>query len=183
MIFNINVLIILQKYFFHSNVFSFHSIKIPIIKIMMNSVDVVNHLNKLTLNILGIKGTIKIISTSKIMKMIAIKKNCIEKGSRAKLKKLKPHSKGITFSRFLFLFFEIIIDKLIKIIVTINLVKLINRNVIILKKYFWIFWKTVFFSWSWFISFNWSSIFIYYNWDSFSCYSFSYNKNEVNCCN
>lgn len=63
------------------------------------------------------------ISTSKIMKIIAIKKNCIENGIRAKLKKLNPHSNGIIFSRMLFLFLEIIKDRVIRITVTINLVK------------------------------------------------------------
>lgn len=71
------------------------------------------------------------ISTSKIMKIIAIKKNCMENGIRAKLKKLNPHSNGIIFSCILFLFFEIIIDKLIRTRVTVNLVKATNKNIII----------------------------------------------------
>lgn len=69
-------------------------------------------------------GTIKMISTSKIIKIMAIKKNCMENGIRAKLKKLKPHSNGIIFSRILFLFFEIKIEIAIRAIVTVNLVKI-----------------------------------------------------------
>lgn len=44
-------------------------------------------------------GKIKAISTSKIKKIIAIKKNRIEKGIRDELKGLNPHSKGDIFSR------------------------------------------------------------------------------------
>lgn len=48
------------------------------------------------------------ISTSKIKKIIAIKKNWIEKGIRAELLGSNPHSKGLLFSRSIKLFFEII---------------------------------------------------------------------------
>ena len=51
-------------------------------------------------------GKIKAISTSKIKKIIAIKKNRIEKGSREELKGLKPHSKGDKFSRSFIFFFD-----------------------------------------------------------------------------
>lgn len=85
------------------------------------------------LKILGISGIISTISTSKIMKIIAIRKNCIENGIRAELKKLNPHSNGICFSRNLFLFLEIKIDKIIKTKVTVNLVK-IDKQIIIIKK-------------------------------------------------
>lgn len=44
-------------------------------------------------------GKINAISTSKIKKIIAIKKNRIEKGIREELKGLKPHSNGDIFSR------------------------------------------------------------------------------------
>lgn len=43
-------------------------------------------------------GIIKIISTSKIIKIKEIRKNCNEKGTRALLEGLKPHSKGEFFS-------------------------------------------------------------------------------------
>lgn len=43
-------------------------------------------------------GSIKAISTSKIKKIIAIKKNRIENGTREEFKGLNPHSKGDIFS-------------------------------------------------------------------------------------
>lgn len=47
----------------------------------------------------GIKGKIKINSTSKIKKIIEIRKNRIEKGIRAENLGVNPHSKGLNFSR------------------------------------------------------------------------------------
>lgn len=44
-------------------------------------------------------GKIKAISTSKIKKIIVIKKNCKEKGRRDEEKGSNPHSKGEFFSR------------------------------------------------------------------------------------
>ncbi len=44
-------------------------------------------------------GKIKISSTSKMIKMIATKKNRIEKGSRDIVLGENPHSKGLYFSR------------------------------------------------------------------------------------
>lgn len=44
-------------------------------------------------------GNINAISTSKIKKIIAIKKNRKEKGRRDELKGSNPHSKGDIFSR------------------------------------------------------------------------------------
>lgn len=84
----------------------------------------------LDLKIVGISGTIKIISTSKMIKIIAIKKNCIENGIRAGLKKLNPHSNGINLSRKFFLFFEITIEIITSINVTIKQVK---AQIIIIK--------------------------------------------------
>jgi hypothetical protein len=46
-------------------------------------------------------------STSKIIKITAIKKNCDEKGSRAEFFGSYPHSNGDLFSRSLLIFFEI----------------------------------------------------------------------------
>jgi len=43
-------------------------------------------------------GRIRAISTSKIKKIMAIKKNRIEKGDREEFKGLNPHSKGEVFS-------------------------------------------------------------------------------------
>jgi hypothetical protein len=50
-------------------------------------------------------GRMRAISTSKIKKIIAIKKNRIEKGRRADLLGSNPHSKGDLFSRSLIIFF------------------------------------------------------------------------------
>lgn len=46
-------------------------------------------------------GIIRVISTSKIRKITAVKKNCIENGAREKNWGLNPHSKGDNFSRSL----------------------------------------------------------------------------------
>ena len=43
------------------------------------------------------RGSIKAISTSKIRNTTAIRKKCMEKGSRALLRGEKPHSKGEYF--------------------------------------------------------------------------------------
>lgn len=51
-------------------------------------------------------GKIKAISTSKIKKMMAIKKNRIEKGRREEFIGSNPHSKGEHFSRSVIDFFE-----------------------------------------------------------------------------
>lgn len=77
----------------------------------------------LKVKIIGIN---KVISTSKIKKIIAIKKNCNEKGKRAGFFGSNPHSKGDLFSRSIKLFLEI---KLIKIII----IKIII--IIIIDKY------------------------------------------------
>jgi len=45
----------------------------------------------------GIIGTNIEISTSKMIKRIAMRKNRIEKGTRDLLKKLNPHSNGLHF--------------------------------------------------------------------------------------
>lgn len=52
-------------------------------------------------------GINKAISTSKIRKITAIKKNWIENGIRADLLGSNPHSNGEAFSRSINLFFEI----------------------------------------------------------------------------
>lgn len=85
------------------------------------------------LKIVGISGKINAISTSKIIKIIAIKKNRIEKGIRDELKKLNPHSKGVHFSRKFFLFLETVKFTEIKIKESINIVKIIIVTKIIKK--------------------------------------------------
>jgi len=60
-------------------VFSFHSIKIPKIKIIINEILVMVHFIIFALKIVGISGKINAISTSKIIKIIAIKKKSYRK--------------------------------------------------------------------------------------------------------
>jgi hypothetical protein len=52
-------------------------------------------------------GKIRVISTSKIRKIIVIKKNRIEKGIREEIMGSNPHSNGEIFSRSNNVFFEI----------------------------------------------------------------------------
>lgn len=56
--------------------------------------------------IVKIIGRIRAISTSKIKKIIAIKKKRIEKGNREEFIGLNPHSKGDVFSRSILFFFD-----------------------------------------------------------------------------
>jgi len=79
---------------------------IPVIRIVINLITVIDHLIKFIDLIVVIKGNIITISTSKMMKIIAIKKNCIENDKRALLKKLNPHSNGVAFSLILLDFFD-----------------------------------------------------------------------------
>lgn len=65
-------------------------------------------------------GKIKAISTSKIKKIIAIKKNRNEKGNREEDFGSNPHSKGDLFSRSVNLFFDKIDPRNIKIEVIVN---------------------------------------------------------------
>lgn len=77
-------------------------------------------------------GKIKVISTSKIKKIIVIKKNWIEKGIRDEFKGSNPHSKGEFFSRSFCIFFEII-EAIIITIKEIKIVKIdINNKLIII---------------------------------------------------
>jgi len=70
-------------------------------------------------------GINNVISTSKIKKITAIKKNCNEKGIRAELLGSKPHSKGLFFSRSIKVFLEIILARSIIILVIIRIISLI----------------------------------------------------------
>ena len=67
-----------------------------------------------------IKGNNKAISTSKIKKITAIKKNRKEKGNRADVLGSNPHSKGELFSRSKNDFFE-----------RIEAITIINKEIII----------------------------------------------------
>lgn len=62
--------------------------------------------------VIGI-GNRSAISTSKIMKITAIKKNRDEKGSRAEFLGSNPHSNGDLFSRSSLIFFEISVARII----------------------------------------------------------------------
>jgi hypothetical protein len=58
-------------------------------------------------------GSNRAISTSKIIKITAIKKNRDEKGSRAEFSGSNPHLNGVLFSRSSLVFFEISIANII----------------------------------------------------------------------
>lgn len=73
-------------------------------------------------------GKINAISTSKIKKITAIKKNRNEKGIRADLFGSNPHSNGDLFSRSLINFF----DRIVAIIITIIGIK--NLIIILVVK-------------------------------------------------
>lgn len=77
-------------------------------------------------------GKIKAISTSKIKKIIVIKKNRIEKGSRDEFIGSNPHSKGDVFSRSFNDFFESKEARYMTIIATIIIIKAIKYKVIII---------------------------------------------------
>jgi len=62
--------------------------------------------------VIGI-GRSSAISTSKIMKMTAMRKNRDENGNRAEFLGSNPHSNGDLFSRSSFIFFEIIVVRII----------------------------------------------------------------------
>lgn len=83
------------------------------------------------LEILKIKiiGKIKAISTSKIKKIIAIKKNRIEKGRREEFIGSNPHSKGDVFSRSFIDFLERVEAKYITTIAIIKIIKDIEYRV------------------------------------------------------
>ena len=90
------------------------TIKIILVKIQVKILDIL---------IIIIIGRIRAISTSKIKKIIVIKKNRIEKGRRDEFIGSNPHSKGDLFSRSLLVFFD---NKEAKIIITIVII--IIRN-------------------------------------------------------
>lgn len=73
--------------------------------------------------IIIIIGNKRAISTSKIKKIIAIKKNRNEKGNREEFIGSNPHSNGEHFSRSNKVFFD---NKVANIITTIVIIKIIN---------------------------------------------------------
>lgn len=82
-------------------------------------------------------GKIRAISTSKIKKIIAIRKNRIEKGSREEFIGLNPHSKGDSFSRSEIFFFPKIVERPITIKAITKMIQaIINKFKIIYIKIF-----------------------------------------------
>lgn len=82
-------------------------------------------------------GRIKAISTSKIKKIIAIKKNRIENGRREEFIGLNPHSNGDSFSRSEFFFLPKIVDRNITIKAIMKIIiDIINKFKIIYIKNF-----------------------------------------------
>jgi len=69
-----------------------------------------------------ISGNSKVISTSKIKKITAIRKNWSEKGIRADDFGSNPHSNGDLFSRSINVFFEMILAISIIIILMVNII-------------------------------------------------------------
>lgn len=77
-------------------------------------------------------GRIKAISTSKIKKIIAIKKNCNEKGNRDEFIGSNPHSNGDAFSRSISDFLDKIVANIITTIEIIIIIDpIINKEKII----------------------------------------------------
>lgn len=82
-------------------------------------------------------GKINAISTSKIKKIIAIKKNRIEKGNRDEFIGVNPHSNADNFSRSEIFFFPKIVDSIITIKAMIKItIDMINKFKIIYIKFF-----------------------------------------------
>jgi hypothetical protein len=77
-------------------------------------------------------GKIKAISTSKIKKIIVIKKNRIENGIREEFIGSNPHSNGEVFSRSFKDFFDNNLAKYITIIAIIKIISLIKYKVMII---------------------------------------------------
>lgn len=90
-----------------------------------------------------IKGRSRVISTSKIKKIIAIRKKCNEKGSRADDFGSNPHSNGDLFSRSMIVFFAVRLRIIIKMIVIVMMiVAMIETNRIIYTIYRSFDWKS-----------------------------------------
>jgi hypothetical protein len=105
------------------------------IKMKINLVNV--QIIRLEVFSVKIIGRIRAISTSKIRKIIAIKKNRIEKGRREEFIGVNPHSNGDSFSRSEIFFFLRIEDKIITINATIKIIRdIISKFRIIYIKFF-----------------------------------------------
>ena len=95
----VNLLFSYLYYDDHSRAPWFHSWNRPKRRIIIKNNDVINQFIKWDDLIIGMIGKIKAISTSKIRKIIVIKKNRSENGIREELLGSNPHSKGEFFSR------------------------------------------------------------------------------------
>jgi hypothetical protein len=104
----------------------FHSCKSPIIRIIIKIIVVKVQVKRLEDLRIIIIGRIRAISTSKIKKIIEIKKNRIEKGNREELIGSNPHSKGDLFSRSLVVFLD---NKEATIIIIIEIIR-INKDML-----------------------------------------------------
>lgn len=91
-------------YLDHSKAPSPHSYSSPTRRIKTNRAEVKNQNSSILCFMDTIKGNRIAISTSKIRKIIEIKKNRKEKGSRFAEFGSNPHSKGEAFSRLFFIF-------------------------------------------------------------------------------
>lgn len=87
---------------------------------------------RLVIFIVITSGNNRVISTSKIKKITAIKKNCKEKGIRADDFGSNPHSNGDLFSRSMKVFFEIVLAIIIIIILIVKVIIAIRDTVIII---------------------------------------------------
>lgn len=101
----------------------------------MNEILTINQVFKVAVEYKEIEGNKRAISTSKIKKIIVIKKNCIEKGKREEDFWSNPHSNAEAFSRSNRDFFEIIIHNIIN---TFAIKKMIVSEVIIVVINYWI---------------------------------------------
>ena len=120
----------------------FHSWKRPANKITIKINLVKDQERMLDAFKIIIIGKINAISTSKIKKIMAIKKNCIEKGIREVFRGSNPHSKGEDFSRSLILFFD---KKEANLITT----KEINKTIIAAMNKFKIIYTKIFSPYDW----------------------------------
>lgn len=120
----------LINYLDHSNIFWFHSWISPINKIIINIIFNINHCQGKEIFIIEIDGIIKAISTSKIKKIIVIRKKCNENGKREEDFWSNPHSKAEIFSRSKLFFLEIIIHN---IIIIFAIIKMIKNDISIVK--------------------------------------------------
>lgn len=110
----------------------------------MKIIEEVYQTSKFDVLIIKIIGKINAISTSKIKKIIVIRKNRMEKGIREEDFGSNPHSNGDIFSRSLIVFFEIIEANNITIIEINRIIKLIDMiDKIIYTIYYRLFdWKS-----------------------------------------